>query len=471
MTDPPPNPRSPLIEGVTQFDVDFVIPRLGIDLPVGIDPFLLYKSRDPQLAGYHDFVLQAFSQGVLAIQTDQIDEAHRIFVFPEVDEIGLGYTQAGKRGSGVGPYLTELIIETLRESPALVDRGIRHVEELQLVSIGIGPDRISDITANILKSQLISYTQRQCELWDIELRPNVPVEHVLHPDRLEWIDGYFDLPVSPYDDTPIILVPRRIVRALPWINYDDYVRMEFAAYLRATRTKRKFGPPKATGRVARPLKDEVVAVTRREIERVDHYIAHKEANAQVAQPSDEYLGDADACREAEALKARLTAVASGRSDATTYQRLCLEILNFLFSPELIDGRIEVRTVDGTERRDIIFTNDSDETFWSYIRTEHSAFLLMFEVKNKQTIDNKDLNQTATYLGDRLGRLAFVLSRGAPAEAQQRKAFSIYNDSNPRKIIVFLSDADLALMLDMRCEGKNPMRHVQQLYREFRTSVQ
>ena len=39
------------------------------------------------------------------------------------------------------------------------------------------------------------------------------------------------------------------------------------------------------------------------------------------------------------------------------------------------------TFEGTERRDIVFTNDSDESFWEYIRTEHAGLFVMFEAKN------------------------------------------------------------------------------------------
>jgi hypothetical protein len=35
----------------TQSEVDFVIPDLSVDLPLAIDPFLLYKSRDEYLRG------------------------------------------------------------------------------------------------------------------------------------------------------------------------------------------------------------------------------------------------------------------------------------------------------------------------------------------------------------------------------------------------------------------------------------
>jgi len=457
------DPRAPLLKGVGQFEVDFVLPRVGIDLPVGIDPFLLFKSRDPRLAGLHELLLRYFAHGIRAVHEDRLSEARSILDFPEVPELGFGYSQGGKRGSGVGEYLAGLIIDTIGGSPAIRERGLRHLEELQLLSVGIGPDRLSDLTANIIKSFLISYTQKQCGLWELEMERGVPLSHVLNPDSFEWFDGYFDLPVNPYDQQPILLVPRRIVRSLPWINYEDYVRTEFASYLRAKRAKSR--------QRTRISKEDVVAVSRRETERVDRYVARKEATADQAQPSAEYLRDSNTCAEAEALRKALLELPAGLGAANAYQRLALEILNFLFAPELIDGRLEERTLDGTERRDIIFTNDSDLTFWSYLRQEHSSFILMFEAKNKDALRNQDIAQTATYLGDRLGRLGFVITRQPASEAQLRKAFAVHNDSNPRKVILFISDQDFHTMLDMRCAGSEPMRYMQRLYRAFRTTVQ
>lgn len=465
-------PNSPLITGVSQYEVDFVIPRVGFDLNLGIDPFLLFKSRDPVYSSLHENILAVFNYGIKLIRSGKTKEAKYLFDFPEVSEIGLGYTKKGKRGSGIGEFLSTLITETLFDSPLLLERGIRHVEEMQLVSIGIGSDRVSDITGNILKQFLIQYTQKQCQIWDIPLVPNVPIMHIFDSKTLSWYDDYFDLPVSPFDHTPILLVPRRLVRTLPWINYDDFFRMEFSAFLRAKRVRRILKDTKDDG--AAPInfdKKEIVLITRTEIQKIDHYVSAKESAASEAQPSTTYLDGRDTCPEAERLKHRLQQLEPGERDATAYQMAILEILNFLFNPELIDGQLEVRTIDGTERRDIIFTNDSDQSFWSYLRTEHSAIFIMFETKNTKSIDNTHLNQTATYLGDRIGRLGFIVTRNSLGEAQKKKVFSIYNDSHPRKIILILSDSDIRKMLDMKCSGKDPMRHVQSLYRSFRTSVQ
>src|SRR5437588_3963706 len=97
-----PNRHKPLISGISQFEVDFVVPRLGIDLPLGIDPFLLFKSRDPELQNLHRVLLEAFNFGVSLVRDKRLSEARALFRFPEAWEIGFGYSQKkGKRGTGV----------------------------------------------------------------------------------------------------------------------------------------------------------------------------------------------------------------------------------------------------------------------------------------------------------------------------------------------------------------------------------
>jgi hypothetical protein len=467
------DPRASLIPNVSQYEVDFVIPRVGIDLPLGIDPFLLFKSRDSQFRQLHVSLLNAFNAGILATRNNDLTTARYLFNFPEVSAIGMGYTRKGKRGSGVGSYLTDLILQTLTGSPSLKERGVRHVEEMQLLSAGIGPDRISDISANVLKRFLIDYTQRQCAIWGIPTKPGVPVSHIYNESKQAWEDSYEDLPVSAIDGSGILLVPRRLVRTLPWINYDDFIRTEFSAYLAARRDQfarvsiRLGELPDEKKFKAKPA---VVTVTKKDIGLVERYVRSREAQAADAKPTLDYIGE-DACKEAEVLKERLSNIPPGRESAREYQYTTLEILNYLFNPDLIAGEPEVRTIDGTERRDIIFTNDSDESFWEYVRNAHDGILLMFETKNMEALDISAINQTATYLGDRIGRLGIIVTRQPPAEAIRRKIFSVWNDLSPRKLILTVCDAEIRELLDLRCRGGSPTKWVQAHYRKFRTSVQ
>jgi hypothetical protein len=459
--------HEPLLRSISQYDVDFVIPLKGVDIPLGIDPFLLFKSRDSEYRELHGLLLRVFNRGIAAVRVGDMARARSIMTFPEVPEIGLGYTQGSRRGSGVGTRLTDLIIQTLSGSPQLVERGVRHLEEMQLLSAGIGPDRINDIAANILKRFLVSYTQRQCQIWGIPVSTGVPISHVYDQTTDTWEDSRDDLPVSDADGAPILLVPRRIVRALPWINYDDFVKSELSAYLAAKRETVKTA--KRGKRTS--LKTDVVVVTRGDIALVERYIKTPEAQAADARPSLEYI-NGDACAEAEALKEKIRAIPSGREHAAEYQRTVLQTINYLLNPELIDGQPEVRTVDGTERRDIIFTNDSDESFWEYVRNTHDSLMLMFEVKNTAELDMPAVNQTAVYLGDRIGRLGFIVTRQIPSESVMRKTYAVWNDSGQgRKVILILADAHLFELLDLRCKDGSPTKWLQKHYRAFRTALQ
>jgi len=470
----PANPRALLLTGVSQYDVDFVIPRVGVDTPVGIDPFLLYKSRDPEVRKLHDLLIDAFNVGIDAVRLGDLAYARALFDFPEVAAIGFGYTQVGKRGSGVGAHMAKLIIETLQGSPGLQERGVRHVEEMQLLSAGIGPDRVSDIAANILKRFLIDYTQRQCGIWSLPVKQDVPIDHIYEPHSRGWSDSFESLPVSPVDGTPILLVPRRFVRVLPWINYDDFLKTEFRAYLTAQRARSwtsKSQPRSGQAPGGKAAKQDIVTVTRRDIALVDRYVRSREQQARDARPAVDYI-DEDARRQADELEDKLRGIAAGREQAGEYQMLVLEVMNFLFSPELIDGQPEIKTFDGTERRDIIFTNDSDEPFWEYVRTAHDGALVMFEVKNTSELDIAAINQTATYMGDRIGRLGIIVTRKPVPEAIQRKIFSVWNDSSPqRKVILVLDDENLRALLELRRRDGSPTAWMQRHYRAFRTAVQ
>jgi hypothetical protein len=461
-----PQPGALLLPHVSQYDVDFVIPRVGVDIPVGIDPFLFFKSRNPEYRTLHQQLTDAFNSGIAAVKRGALQDARRLFDYPEEPAIGFGYTRKGKGGSGVGAYLAGLILDTVSSSPGLQERGVRHVEEMQLLASHIGPDRVSDITANVLKQFLIEYTQRQAAIWQLPLHAGVPVKHVYEHASGEWIDTYADLPVDSTDGSAILLVPRRLVRQLPWINYDDFLKTEFSAYLSARRAQAR--TPDARDSKAKP---DVVSVTRADLGLVERYVRSREQRADDATPDTNYI-DEDVCARADALAVRLSQVEPGRSAAKHYQMLVLEILNFLFNPDLTDGKPEVRTLDGTERRDIVFTNESDDSFWAYLRTSHDGIFVMFETKNMTELDIAAINQTATYLGDRIGRLGVIVTRAPLTDSIQRKIFSVWNDSSSgRKIILVLTDDHLRDLLQVRCRNGSTTKWMQRHYRDFRTTVQ
>jgi hypothetical protein len=467
----------PLPEGfglkLSQSEVDFVIPDLATDIPVCIDPFLLYKSRDESLRKHHADLVGVFGHGFKLFEAGDEAGLDRLVVFPEVNAIGFGYSQGGIHGSGLGWHLNKLLAELLGSSEKVRARGLRHVEELQLLSVGVGPDRVSDIAANVLKVPLIEYTQAQAALWKIPLTKDVPVAHYLDLADMEWRDGHFDLPVNPVGGGPVILVPRRMVRLLPWINYDDFYGTEAKLLLPPTPRLPRY-PGMTKVKRLEVAKADMVEKVRQAPVVLEQYVNRKEREAAGAEA---LLPDSKSQIElrtvADDLKARLAALPTGQVASAEYQHLVYEILNFAFEPDLTGGEFEARTYLGTERRDLIYWIEAESSFWKYVRDTYGSPQIMFECKNVAELEIDHINQTATYLGSRLGMLGFIVTRAPIPETVLRKTYSVWNDTMqpPRKMILALSDADLVAMIEMKVSGQNVSAHPQALYRAFRSKVQ
>lgn len=219
----------------------------------------------------------------------------------------------------------------------------------------------------------------------------------------------------------------------------------------------------------------MIEVTRNKIALLDQYVARKEREASAAEPAlgaNQVSVDAERTRGDEFVT-RLEALPTGHTSAHDYQRLVFKILSYIFEPELTDGRMEEATYQGTERRDIIYANESERSFLKYVRDTYGSLFLLFELKNVKEAQLDHVNQVAAYLGVRLGMLGFIVTRHAPGKNIILKTYSVYNDtpSVPRKTILFVTDDDLIAMIRARQEGKQPVSRLQQIYREFRMKVQ
>ena len=445
----------------SQRDVVFVIPRLDVDLPLAIDPFLLYKAKRGDLQEAHADLLGMFAEALDAFRNGNEAGARALLRFPEVREIRFGYAESSIAGAGVGEVLSSLTVEVLRQSPELLARGLRHVEELQLFSVGIGPDRISDAVANVLKRFLVDYTNKQADLWSIPLAEGVPLHRIWDKTSHGWVDDYVSLPVDPVTQIPILLVPRWIVRRLPWINFPDFARTDLTRFLA--------GRPTAKRVLQKP---EAIAVTRRQVDLVDKYVARKEREAAQAQPDPPPLLAGAPFPAGDDLLAATKALATGLPNAYEYQRLVLTLLNVLFEPELVDGEPQARTATGVEIRDLVYTNNSDRAFLRFLMSEHSNLFVVFDCKNVASVDIDDINQLANYLGDPMGRCGFIVARNPPSESILKKCRATYNKGSPRKVVLILSDNDLEIMVEMKRSGnRHPIDHLQRVYRAFVQSVE
>jgi hypothetical protein len=204
-----------------QSELDFAIPFLDEDIPLYVDPFLLWRSPSQQDQALHTSLINAFNYlGYLLKQGKTSQAIATLIAASECDEVGLG-SSVRRRGLRIGETKAEEILSLFAKIPYYASRGFRHFEEMQFYVDGISKDRISDFSCSFLKSFLIDFTIDQCHRLGIPLQ-STRVENVYDYRLNVFSAQLLAVPVNPHDGQALLFVPKRWLRFTPWINYDDY---------------------------------------------------------------------------------------------------------------------------------------------------------------------------------------------------------------------------------------------------------
>lgn len=139
----------------TQEEVDFAIPFLEEDIPLYVDPFLLWKSPSQQDNALHSLITNNFNHLGFLVNKGKVTDAIDIIISAsECNEVGLGNSKT-KDGKRIGEKLANSILGVFSNIPQIQKSGFTHFEEVQLLIDNISKDRISDIACNFISSFLI----------------------------------------------------------------------------------------------------------------------------------------------------------------------------------------------------------------------------------------------------------------------------------------------------------------------------
>ena len=206
-----------------QSELDFVDVLLNTDIPLYIDPFALSVEEDDWSKACNDLVVGFFQELVDALRAKRFDRAREILNnLHEPNETRLGQSSGKPQGRGVGDKQSRGLYKAFANSKAVETGLLTDLSDCELFIEGIGHDKISDITTNIIRCKLIEFTEEQCRQWDVpmQLRPTGPW---WDQGRKDWRSTYKYLPV--YRGEPVILVPKRSVRYAMAIDDREFYDM------------------------------------------------------------------------------------------------------------------------------------------------------------------------------------------------------------------------------------------------------
>ncbi|MER9577098.1 hypothetical protein NKJ09_11140 [Mesorhizobium sp. M0189] len=200
------------------------------DLPLFIDPFLLFHSERPEYVALHEQII-----GYLVFLRDRAAEGRlddgqlrNWYCFPEVKQNWLGFSETGNDGVGLGMDFARNLHANLHVvfsnfgAERITESS--HIEKVCLVSDGVGRDNISDFTTNLIKDFLCQYTEKfgtehlpdqaVREVWVERARFNYKTQAWARTRyKLPWVNGDY-----------VILTPKdMLTRDDNWINRGDLI--------------------------------------------------------------------------------------------------------------------------------------------------------------------------------------------------------------------------------------------------------
>lgn len=433
-----------------QDKVDYAIPFVNEDIPLYVDPFLLWKSPSQMDNGIHATILDSFNNiGYLANKGDKTEAIRQLVIASECDAVGLGSSK-NRKGRRIGENMANEIVSLFEKIPQLKTTGFSHIEEVQLLVDKIAKDRISDIACNYMSSFLVDYTQQNCLEVGIpmELVENVVVYDVKsHCFKEENVH----LPVNPNTHEPIWLVPKRWLRFSPWISQDDY----FSNYYPEKVDRGDF------------FKDriKVLMYNRANYDMVKGYVEQRERAFKDCKNDPLFMQIP--VTSAKRKMSTIRKLPTGKTDNADkkYEEHVVQLMASLLYPHLDFAQAQSRTDSGAQIRDLIFYNNQSVPFFKDIHDTFGSKQIVFELKNVEALNRDNVNQLNRYLNENFGKFGVFVTRHQPPKAIKKQLIDLW--SGQRKCILVLDDNDVQMMVDI-FENKQrlPFEVIRYKYAEF-----
>jgi hypothetical protein len=220
------NVKPQILEGYGAFDVSLIN-----DLPLFIDPFLLFNSNKKEYKVLHENMLNYLRFLREKAQENRISLGllKAWYMFPEIKQNWLGFSKCGNGGSGLGKDFAAALHSNLNSLFSDFGREkithSSHLEKLCIIKEKVGRDNISDFTTRLIHEYLLKYTQTfALKYLNPKYVKKVSVENVRFNYKTEtWERDIFHLPFINGDH--VLLTPIDILtKDDTWINKSDIVK-------------------------------------------------------------------------------------------------------------------------------------------------------------------------------------------------------------------------------------------------------
>lgn len=442
----------------------FVDVDTDTDTPLFIDPYALEIRSDKWSVRCTNHIRSFFEELLFALRAGNDQKAaHLASHLHETNETCLGYSTGAPRGRGIGNDQANDLIHALKNSRAYQTGLLSDLAETALFIPGIGSDKISDLTTNILRGLLLEYTNEQANLWGMPLTDDVAMAPVWDIHQRDWVQAPRRTIVVA--GQPILLVPKHCVRVKLGLDAQEFynnhmivaLQQEYLNAGQALVTVLKNGRRRVYKKDVKerhPMaKDHLADFANQHPQVLEQY--KRLAGAKGALDDEDIYRGFDEGLYAIRLVDELRQIRPGNPSANSYHNFCIGALTFIFYPTLVNPWKEREIDDGQKRIDIAFQNAADSGFFNTAlqSAQLRAIEIPIECKNYQKeAANPEVDQLAGRFSHVRGFLGFLCCRSLD-DRDRMVARCRAAARNQNQYMIALTDEDIIRWLTLISEGR------------------
>lgn len=460
-----------------QFELDFIDVNLDIELPLFLDAHVFSKKNDIWSKKCFSIIDDFFRKVYELIELDRLEELLELCKpLREPNETCLGYSTGKPRGAFQKPENMAEIFKKLYDLKAK-DKDpfdvIKSLSDLKLFIEDVGNDTVSDIITNLIRLQLIEYTNDQCKIFNIKTQPRLTKSYWDDiASKWEIAESVEQLIIN---NKRILLVPKAFVFYDKFYTFktQHFAQHDVLDFLQYEELKIKDSPlirhrkPKKKEKIGEPFVTKKDLRAREDVNKKDYLLQfckkypkilndfkNKEHFQSLTLPQFyeiecNKLSTEDYNSVLDAFINTLKSIPIGRKHAYEYHDFILGVLTFIFYPSLSNPKKETPIDEEKKRIDISFINTAETGFFKNIKNEIVSNYIYVECKNySDDVSNPEFDQLAARFNTSSCRVGLLVCRSINDYSSARKKISGHY-RRQGNLILPITDKELIIMLEQK----------------------
>lgn len=199
------------IEEIVQLDFEH-------DNKLFIDPYRIDEKRGELYKRAKEKILKYFDIFFYSVEHNLRDTAVSIGEhLHEINATKLGYTNKEEKPKGKGFCQKDLLI--IFDEAIKIKDYIKDMPDILVLAENVGPDKVSDLTTNIIYEELLEFTIGIISKYDLDIELNKRRKWIFDVDEQEWYKK--DILVPCIDNEEILFIPDKLAAPYEIFSYEN----------------------------------------------------------------------------------------------------------------------------------------------------------------------------------------------------------------------------------------------------------